>query len=75
MRRLHRDAGGARTGVGDAKRGQGQAPPAHAQELARLCDLGHPLVQWAARYMVIKVCGRRLNTVAAKARNLATFIM
>ncbi len=74
MRRLHRDAGGAGTGARGAKRGQGQAPPAYAQELARLCDLGHPLAQWAARYMVIKVCGRRPNTVAAKARDLATFI-
>ena len=75
MRRLHRDAtGDGGVEAGDAKRKAGQAPPAYAQELARLCDLGHPLAQWAARYMVIKVCGRRPNTVAAKARDLATFI-
>ncbi len=64
MRLLHED-GGAKSA----------APPQYAQDLARLCDAGHSLAQWAARYMAIKVCGRSPNTVAAKARDLATFIM
>ncbi len=63
MRLLHED-GGAKSA----------APPQYAQDLAQLCDAGHSLAQWAARYMAIKVCGRSPNTVAAKARDLATFI-
>jgi site-specific recombinase XerD len=42
-------------------------------DLARMVDDGHTLGQWTARYMLVKVCGRSPNTVAAKARDLATF--
>ena len=39
-----------------------------------MVDAGHSLGQWAARYMLVKVCGRSPNTLAAKTRDLATFI-
>ena len=45
-----------------------------AVDLSRVVDAGHSLGQWAARYMLVKVCGRSPNTLAAKTRDLATFI-
>ena len=63
IRLLHEDGGG-----------KAAAPPQYAQQLAVLCDEGHTLAHWAARYMAIKVCGRSPNTVAAKARDLASFV-
>ncbi len=50
------------------------AATAAAADLSRLVDAGHALGQWAARYMLVKVCGRSPNTLAAKTRDLATFI-
>lgn len=50
------------------------ADTAAAADLARVVDAGHSLEQWAARYMLVKVCGRSANTLAAKTRDLATFI-
>ena len=53
---------------------RGDSPPEYAQALARQCDAGHSLGHRAARYLAVRVCGRAPNTVAAKARDLATFI-
>ena len=50
------------------------AGTAAAADLSRMVDAGHSLGQWAARYMLVKVCGRSPNTLAAKTRDLATFI-
>ena len=50
------------------------AGTAAAADLSRVVDAGHSLGQWAARYMLVKVCGRSPNTLAAKTRDLATFI-
>ena len=45
----------------------------HAGWLDGVLGVVAALGQWAARYMLVKVCGRSPNTVAAKSRDLANF--